>query len=100
MRLELESGQVVEDATERDLRDLIAGEDFAILSSDPNTYIQCARTETQEYLLEYQDGALDRHFRATSSPIRLDDAVSALVKYLRNDRAWQSDFTWERVPLE
>ncbi len=39
MRLELESGQVVEEATEQDIRSLVEGEDFAILSSDPNTYI-------------------------------------------------------------
>jgi hypothetical protein len=48
VRLELESGQVVEDATEQDIRTLVEDEDFAILSSDPNTYVQCARTETQD----------------------------------------------------
>jgi hypothetical protein len=29
VRLELESGQVVEDATEQDIRTLVEGEDFA-----------------------------------------------------------------------
>ncbi len=99
MRLELESGQVVEDATEQDIRTLVEGEDFAILSSDPNGYIQCARTETQDYLLEYQEGSLQRHYRATSLPIRLDDVVSVLVKYRRGDPSWKSDFVWERVVL-
>jgi len=60
VRLELESGQVVEDATE---------------------------------------GSLQRHFRATSAPIRLDDVVSVLVKYRRGDPSWKIDFAWEKVDL-
>jgi hypothetical protein len=42
MELTLESGRVISDATEEDIRASIDGEEFAILSIDPNTYIQCA----------------------------------------------------------
>src|SRR5262249_33798326 len=97
MRLELESGRRLNDVSEQDIRTLVEGVDFAILSSDDDTYIQCARTDTQDYVLEHQEGALDQHYRATSAPIRVDDVVSALVKYLRGDASWKTDFTWEKV---
>jgi hypothetical protein len=78
---------------------LVGDEEFAILSTDENTYIQCARTDTQDYVLEHQEGSVQRHYRATSSPIRRDEALAALVQYLRGDPSWKADFGWEKVDL-
>jgi hypothetical protein len=97
MKLELESGTVVDDPTETDIMESIEGEGFAILGDDPMTYIQCATHAEKpgEYILEYQDGSLKRHFTAVDEPITLDRVLSAFTRYLRKDASWKSDFQWE-----
>ncbi len=101
MDLELASGRVLPGVTEADLRACIEGEEFAILSTGPNTYIQCAEQNESpyEYVLEYQDGSLAEHYRAVDEPITLDRVVSAFVKYLRGDASWRTDFQWEKLEL-
>jgi hypothetical protein len=101
MDLELESGKVIRGVTEGDLLACIEGEEFAILSADPNTYVQCAEQKEPpyEYVLEYQDGSLEEHYRAADAPITLDRVLSALVKYLRGDASWRTDFRWEKMQL-
>ena len=101
MELTLESGRVVPDPTEDDIRSSIEGEEFAILGDDPDTYIQCAeqREPPYEYVLEYQDGSLDRHYQAVDGPITLDRVVAAFRKYLRRDPSWRSNFRWEKMDL-
>src|SRR5436305_15200921 len=96
MELTLESGRVVPDATDDDILDSIDGEVFAILASDSDTYIQCALTEHQqppyEYALEYQDGALDRHYQAVDGPATRDCVMAAFTTYLRRRPSWRSGF--------
>ena len=97
MKLEFESGTVVDDPTESDIRAGIEGEGFAILGEDPMTYLQCAAHEDKpgEYVLEYQEGSLKRHYRATGEPITVDRVLSAFTRYLQKDASWKSDFRWE-----
>jgi hypothetical protein len=101
VELTLESGRVIADATKNDILASIDGEDFAILGIDPDTYIQCAEQKEApyEYVLEYQDGSLDRHYQAVDGPITLDRVIVAFIKYLRRDSSWQSDFRWEKMDL-
>jgi hypothetical protein len=101
MELNLESGLVITNATEDIIRTSIEGEDFAILAIDTDTYIQCAEQKNQpfEYILEYQDGSLDKHYQATNGPIILDRVIAAFIKYLRKDISWQSDFEWKKMDL-
>jgi hypothetical protein len=100
VELTLASGRVITDATEDDVR-AIDGEAFAILGIDPDTYIQCAERNgaPPEYVLEYQDGSLDRHYQAVDGPITLDRVIAAFIKYLRRDSSWRSDFRWEKMEL-
>ena len=101
MDLELESGRVIRGATEEDILSYVEGEDFAILSTDLNTYIQCAEQKEPpyEYILEYQDGSLAAHFWAVDELITLDRVLSAFIKYLRGDQSWRADFRWEKMEL-
>ena len=100
MKLTLESGRVIHDATEADILASIEGEHFAILGGD-NSYIQYWVDESGKgpYTLEYQEGSLDKHYRAVDEPITLDRVVSAFSKYVRGDESWRSDFRWERIEL-
>jgi hypothetical protein len=69
------------------------------LGADPDTYLQCAEQQEPpyEYVLEYQDGSLDRHYHAVDGPITLDRVLAAFIKYLRRDSSWRSDFRWEMI---
>ncbi len=101
MKLSLESGRVIANATEDDILASVEHEEFAILGIDPDTYIQCAKRQglPNEYFLEHQDGSLDRHFQAVDRPITLDRVVSAFLRYLRLDASWRSDFQWDKMEL-
>jgi hypothetical protein len=101
MSLELESGWIIRGVTADDILSCVEGEDFAILAADPNTYIQCAEQKESpyEYVLEYQGGSLDEHYRATDEPITLERLRAAFVKYLQGDASWRTDFRWEKMKL-
>ncbi|HEV3445231.1 MAG TPA: hypothetical protein VG099_11345 [Gemmataceae bacterium] len=101
MELEVESGKIIKDATEADILCQIAAEDFAILSADPDTYLQCAkdRKAVGQYALERQDGSLQEHYRAVDKPITLERVQTAFCKYLRQDPSWRGDFQWEHMRL-
>ena len=101
MTLTLESGRVIENATEDDILTWVEGEDFAILGDDPDTYIQCAqqREPPYDHDLEYQEGSLDRHYQAVDAPITFDRVIGAFIRYIRRDGSWRSYFRWERLEL-
>ena len=101
MDLTLESGAVIRDATELDIRGRIEGEEFAILAADDDTYLQCAKQNDtpSEYVLEFQEGDLGHHYRAVDDAVPLDRVITTFIKYLRGDESWQSDFEWQRMEL-
>jgi hypothetical protein len=101
LELSFESGRVIANATEDDILSSIEGEDFAILSIDSDTYMQCAEQKKapHEYVLEYQDGSLGQHYQAVDVPISIDRVIAAFIKYLRRDPTWRWDFRWEKMEL-
>ncbi len=100
MQLEFESGTVIDSPKLEDLAQL-EREEYSILSRDPLTYIQCARTTERPwgYHLEYQDGSTDQHFEAINGPFSLHQVVEAFRKYLWFDDTWTSDFEWQKLDL-
>ena len=103
MKLELESGDVYEDVTEADIVEAIKDEGFAILGDDPMTYIQCAKRPEApfDYVLEYQEGSIKRHFTAVDAPVTMERVLSAFSRYLRKDASWKRDFQWQKdEPIE
>jgi hypothetical protein len=101
------SGKSFKAVTEEDLLAHIAGEDFAILSADPNTYIQYGaqagaaggQALPDTYILEYQEGSLHQHYRAADA-LAPELVQEAFAKYLRGDLSWRSDFRWEKMSRE
>lgn len=101
--LELESGQLIRDPSETQIREKLRSEEFAILqlnATDPFTYIQCAKVpdEPTKYFLERQEGSTSDHF-SVSAPIDLERVTCAFLKYLRGDASWRTDFEWERTSM-
>jgi hypothetical protein len=101
LSLQLESGKLIKNVTEADIERLIEEEDFAILSRDDSTYIQCAEQSEPpyEYVLEYQNGSIQRHYRAVDEGIPLERVLAAFVNYLHGDESWRTDFRWEKLDL-
>ena len=101
MRLEFESGKIIPNATEADIRAHLKGEAFMVLTARPGTYLQCAEQNDDpwEYLLEYQEEDTEHHFHAVAEPIALEQVLSAFCRYLRGDETWKTDFQWEKMAL-
>lgn len=108
MDLELGSGgTLIREATEEDiLGNLHRGGFVAILlSTTRDTYVKCTRVTPDRwwrlgprYCLEYQDGAADKHYRAVGQ-VSQGLVVSTLLKYLRNNSSWMTNFRWEHVDV-
>jgi hypothetical protein len=81
VELTLASGRVIADVTEDDIQSVIEGADSATLGIDPHNYIQCAKQKEPpyEYVLEYQDGSIARHYQAIDRPIPLDVSVRRIA---------------------
>ncbi len=87
MKLTLADGTVVENpdngAIERALRTLDGeANNFAILGADELTYVQTEGGPDRGFVLEYQEGSPERHFRTRD--------------YASSDEAWKGQFQWEK----
>jgi hypothetical protein len=103
VRFEVQGTAPIDDPTpeqvERGLRTFVDdSRDFAILERQPMTYLQTAPNGDGAYLLEYQDGSLDRHYQA-SRPLRPGDLVAAFNAYLGEDAGWRSRHEWQPLDL-
>lgn len=70
---------------------------FAILGSSKMTYIQISGDKNIGFVLEYQEGSVDAHFRATNDKITLNEVVKAFIDYRNGNPLWQKSFTFEKI---
>ncbi len=101
-RLELADGTILRSPSSweisESLRSLEPEENnFAILATADEVYIQTATDEIDSWVLEYRDGSADRHFGASVSDV--ERIISAFTRYAEGDRSWLEDFQWEPVSL-
>lgn len=103
MRFEREGAEAIDGPTaqqvEQGLRALqLPDSSYAILGLQELTYLQTAVDVDTDgtFTLEFQDGSLDEHYRA-SRPLELEDVVGAFVSYLRGDGDWRSRYQWEKI---
>ena len=103
MRFEVEGAAPIDDPTaaqiDQGLRALsLPDRTFAILSLTDSDYMQTSPEDEGSFLLEYQDGSPDEHFRVPE-PVALEGVVGAFQSFRRRDGEWRSGFQWERVDL-
>jgi hypothetical protein len=80
---------------------LPGGDDsFPILSKSGSglTYIQTHGGSSVLFIVEYQDGAVERHFRARGR-YPLQTVIDLFVRYAERDETWLSLVPWERYEL-
>ena len=101
MKLSTSTGHDVEPATPDAVREAIAGlteaHAFAILEKRPLDYIQTSRTADGNYVLEYQEGRLSRHYRATDN-VSADTVRRCFEGYLRDTPDWRAGLRFEHMP--
>ncbi len=73
---------------------------FAILSRDELTYLQAGGGPSEGFLLEYQEGSLDQHYRSSEESLSLSTVTSAFRLYAAEDPSWRSGVTWKRDDLD
>ncbi len=102
MELRLESGKAIREPNSSQIAEELRGHaqsggGFAILERDKQTYIQAAGDEATGFVVEYQDGDTDQHFKATREKISLSDVVKAFSSYAAGDGAWKGMFQWAKL---
>jgi hypothetical protein len=71
---------------------------FAIITSG-KLYMQTAGDTSSGFILEYQDGSIDNHWRAANQAISLEDVVFAFQCFALGDDQWRNKFEWEKFEL-
>ncbi len=103
--LELSDGSKIPNPTEDEvalaLGKLLAPRSFAIMTRTKNqmTYVQARPVGDHQYILEFQDGRLDQHYRAAGS-LAITQVMSVFRRYQERDDSWLQDFVWLKVDLQ
>jgi hypothetical protein len=72
--------------------------EYVILTNeDTGAFIQAAGVPDEYFVLEYQEGSVNQHFRATNPDLTPEKALNAFLNYNRGESAWKLQFTWEHV---
>ncbi len=103
VNLETNTGRKLADPSASQIADELAalsgGDSFAILSRDELTYVQAAGARTEGFVLEYQMGSIDQHYRSTDSNLPLSTVTDVFQRYAAEDDSWQSRTAWRREDL-
>ncbi len=70
---------------------------FAILESDDLTYIQTGYQNAGEFVLEFQDGSLDKHYQTTvETPY---EVLAAFQGFLESRETWKQTIDWQKIAV-
>lgn len=103
MTLDICGAKKIKAPSDRQIRDELTGLDtrnedsFAILGPTEMTYIQVSGDKNEGFDLEYQEGAVDAHFRAKNKNITLDQIVEAFIAYRDGETSWRDGFDFEKI---
>lgn len=74
-----------------------SGDAFLVLGPTDLTYVQCSGDPTILFDLEYQEGFIDRHYRAVHDGLTAEEIVRIFSAYARQDPNWDDGITWEHI---
>ena len=90
------ASQTPDDAAVR--RSLETQQEFVNLARSEMDYIQAGGSSLEDFVLEYQEGDLEHHYRCID-PLSLEKITEALLWYLHSDDRWRTNLGWERMVL-
>lgn len=65
-----------------------------------STYIQTAVGTGNAFILEYQNGSLEEHYRCTNLELTLTHITNAFIWYATGNRRWYTRFKWTPLILQ
>ena len=71
---------------------------IATLEESAASYLQAEGSVTTGFVLEYQDGTLDRRYRSRGGMLPLVRVVETFQAYANGDEAWRRGAEWDHVP--
>jgi len=102
--LQLGSGLTVRGPSAIQITEAITGlpggdDSFAIFSRSGSglSYMQTAGGGDELFVLEYQEGSLDAHYRCTSLDLTAAQVARAMVQYAARDGRWRDELEWRNV---
>lgn len=104
--LDIRGEQSVNNPTSYDVRQAIkairkTSEDpYVILSKGASgfTYIQAVLRANSKWIVEYQDGHLDRHFQMTKD-VKTEEVIRLFVAYLEAEASWRDTADWKLIEI-
>ena len=99
------NGKVVsKNPDQKAIRDSLAGlnvdrdgEGFVILAQNAMTYIQISGDPQRGFGAEYQEGDIDKHFRAQNESFALDEVATMMTEYLQGNINWEKYGAWPKI---
>lgn len=101
-RLTLENDTVINNPTSKQIALAIStlnttDNTFAILEYGDLTYIQTALQNAGEFVLEFQDGSLEKHYQTTvETPL---EVMAAFQGFLEAREDWKRSIDWHKINL-
>jgi hypothetical protein len=101
-RLTLENDTIIDNPTSNQIALAIStlnttDNTFAILESDDMTYIQTGYQNAGEFVLEFQDGSLDKHYQTTvETPY---EVLAAFQGFLESREDWKQTIDWQKITV-
>ena len=102
MNLNLNDDTSLDDPSDAQLRAGIAeleDEQYAILSSGDEVYVQVYRHGASDFQLEYRDGSADKHFGAAKNDLPIAQIQDVFSAFLMNSPDWNQGVDWEKLEL-
>ena len=104
MKFETERGQAIQNPSEEQILeglDSIDGNEcnFAILGLDSMTYVQTAGGPNKGFVLEYQNGSLEEHYRVRDQEMSLGEIKRVFIAFSKGDVSWFDEHEWEKEEL-
>lgn len=94
MKLELENGRTTTAPDDETITTALTSlRGFAILSQDEMTYMQTSGSAKDGFVLEYQDGDTECHFRCPAV-LSLPQVTRAFLSYANGTDDWKAGFEW------
>jgi hypothetical protein len=72
---------------------------MATLARSDLRYLQATGSVSAGFVLEHQEGSLDRHYRSRTVDLPLAPVTELFQKYARGDESWRQAIPWEHVPF-
>jgi hypothetical protein len=101
-RLTLENDIIIDNPTSNQIAQAISSlnstdNTFVILESGDMTYIQTAFQNEGEFVLEFQDGSLEKHYQTTVETSL--EVMAAFQGFLEAREDWKRTIDWQKINL-